>query len=142
MKTIMLNPLKYLVTFVLLLSMVQLTSCCKHTDNSTGSITILGSWNWVKTYGGFTGGEETPASTGKEKALIFYENGVYVKTVFKAIEKSGTYVFGYDTTTHRQFIQFDNEPPQNIDILTSSMLDYGSAPADGISHRYTRTPIR
>ena len=142
MKTIMLSPLKYILSLMFILSMGQLTSCCKHTEYSTDNITILGSWNWVKTYGGFNGGEETPASTGKEKALIFYDNGVYVRTVFKAIEKSGTYVLGYDSNAHRQFIQFDNEPPQNIDIFTSSTLDYGSAPADGISHRYTRTPIR
>lgn len=142
MKTHMLKPSYFIAIILLFIGVVNLTSCRKHRDYGSGDVTILGSWNWVKTYGGFAGGEETPASTGKEKTLIFYENGKYARLLFKAIEKSGNYLYGYDSVAHRQFIQFDQEPPQYIDILSSTILDFGSAPVDGISHRYSKIPVQ
>lgn len=114
-------------------------SCHKVQQSETGSSNpIYGKWIWEKSFGGITGFEETPANSGKIISLELFSNGVYRYSLNKVMPIVGNYIYKENNGNGNRTIQFDQEPEQIITELNAFHLEYGSAPVDGISHRYLK----
>ena len=65
------GELRIVLLFVLVV--IALTACAEPDDESTES--IVGSWVWIESIGGFGGLVETPDSTGESHRVVFEANG-------------------------------------------------------------------
>ncbi len=64
--------------FVGLCILILLTNCRKDIDLPDPSLSkLFGSWEWLGSSGGFSGGSKTPASEGYNETLEFNSNGIY-----------------------------------------------------------------
>ncbi len=123
----------------LLIVSILFFSCHKVQQSGSGtSNPIYGKWVWEKSFGGITGFEETPANSGKVITLELFSNGVYRYSLNKVMPKVGNFVYQENNGNGYRTIQFDQEPEQMITELNAFHLEYGSAPVDGISHRYLK----
>jgi hypothetical protein len=62
--------------FLCLLFSVFIVSCEQSTSTQNGSEQLHGSWQWIKTQGGFGGIIKTPQSTGYTAKAVFQPGGI------------------------------------------------------------------
>lgn len=142
------NSLKYLIV---LFSIVIVS--CSNEDEETIHQTILGKWNWIESYGGFSGNMRyTPENTSVEKQLIFKDNGVvdlisntdtvYDTRYFITKEKSILLGEEYDfLTINYRYDLIDTTiylPMRYIIRNISKELVIDEDVYDGFGHRYKR----
>ncbi len=97
----MFSKFKYIIFIIIVLS---LTSCGSSGDGTKKQFgdEFTGTWNWVRTTGGFAGGMITPDSTGKNIKLVFSGDGKVLQFEDMSIIFSGTYQVTKDITIFSQ----------------------------------------
>jgi len=131
---------------------IVIVSCSNDNENAIQQA-ILGKWNWIESYGGFTGNMHyTPEKTGEERQLIFKDNGaVYLisntDTVFNTnylITKEKSILFGdeFDFLTINYRYDLKDTiiylPMRYIIRTISDELVIDEDVYDGLGHRYKR----
>lgn len=67
-----------LVSILLILTVILIPSCTEYANSSYTQSTLCGTWEWVRSSGGFTGKQNyTPESVGYTKQLRFSSEGKY-----------------------------------------------------------------
>ena len=142
------NSLRYLIV----LFGIVIVSCSNDNEDAIQQA-ILGKWNWIESYGGFTGNMHyTPENTGKEKQLIFKDNGlvyfisktdtVYNTSYFIRKEKSKLLgdMFDFLTINYRYDLKdtIIYLPMRYIIRTISDELVIDEDVYDGFGHRYKR----
>jgi len=89
-------------------------SCTKETETICESqkCELLGSWNWIRTYGSIAGQTWTPASTGivkkieiNDDVILFYESGIIVDSYPYIVFETDTIFRGSEVY---KFIRYNN----------------------------------
>ena len=95
-----------IISFVSLV--LLLFSACSESDSKEKN-TIIGSWEWYQSSGGYTGGTETPESTGETRKVVFEENGnvtyytndtVFLSSTYTILDEETIVVEDYFTYTY------------------------------------------
>ncbi len=136
----MLNKLKYIIFVVFVLSHIS----CGSSGNGTKKQSVdkfSGTWNWVRTTGGFAGGITTPDSAGKNMQLVFPGDGMVQHIGDMNIIFSGTYQLATDKTIFSsgsipviiigKMTYSYLFPAENILILSENVYD-------GFTHEYIK----
>ena len=112
--------------------------------DSNSNTLLKGTWIWVQTTGGFAGVNETPASTGTTREVVFYGTNSYRFSVNGVTTSQGSYAimqaFCFHTQTFNPTIHFSNAFIMDLMVenISSSSLELSEEVADGFLYRYVR----
>jgi hypothetical protein len=150
MKRVLLSviPLIFLIMF-------SFFSCKKDDNNSQHPDTVVGEWTWLKSYGGFTGGDiKTPENTNIIRKVVLKSNGSFLMTdngetvqrttYFTSTEKSILYndTFDFLTVNFKYKSSGTDSITLPIRFIIRSMKDSLNIEEDvfdGYKHEYLRT---
>ena len=128
-------------TIFYFLLLVFCISCRDNADNETVSNKeLIGSWTWLKSSGGISGGTETPASTQKSVELTFtnstlkiYENGVLMNEYSYEIQEKVSIRGGI-----KALLIFTPEKPAQNFTVEGNTLYLGDECYDCFNSEYER----
>lgn len=127
------------------LLILALSDCSKYTPSSQKPGELAGTWNWVKTDGGFGFHiHDTPASTGKTIQWKFTSDGRYSIYQNGSLVSQGNYTLKSAKSirdhSEKKVIHFEgaNEPDWMILELTHQQLEITDNNYDGVSSIYSR----
>ena len=125
-----------------LITVLLLIGCSKSlpTQNSTSSnSTIVGTWNWIKSSGGFTGGTITPASAGYTMKISFGSEGTYQSYRDDTLYASTRYtVRQIDSSQIIHYADSVRFWPQYFELAASDTLYLTDDLVDGYRSLYSR----
>lgn len=113
---------RHLNLSILTFSILLLASCEKKTISfpDTGAKQILGRWEWVYSYGGWSG-PSNPDSTGSTYFITFRPNGMYTRTEADGAEFSQSYTVGLSRQTGYYYISYEEGWAQHARIANDSL---------------------
>lgn len=121
---------------------VSITSCSKNADGAKSS-SIVGSWEWVRTDGGFAYHiHETPVTTGNKIELKMESNHKYFIFTNGILTSQGTYSLETKKCTHdhtdKACINFSVDRDMMIERVNKDSLELSDEAYDGIGSLYQR----
>ena len=133
----------FLVTLLLTLS---ITGCSKQVEKSTVEESLVGTWQWVRTDGGFAFHiHETPVSTGKNVDLKVSPDGKYSIYTNGALTSNGTYTLETRQCIHdhtdKTFINFSSGSGFMVEKIDNQHLDVSDEAHDGVGSSYKRKSL-
>ncbi|MDY7031165.1 MAG: hypothetical protein SVY10_04545 [Thermodesulfobacteriota bacterium] len=133
------GELRIVLLFVLVV--IALTACAEPDDESTES--IVGSWVWIESIGGFGGLVETPDSTGESHRVVFEANGEVTFYTNEDVFLSSTYSLGIDKTIFAEewlpvvYVE-DSSFMYAYSFPNIGQLELKENVSDGFAHLYDR----
>ena len=104
---------------------ITFISCSNDDDGTTTQLN--GTWNWIQSSGGITGGTDTPESTGNTMRLEItnsvvksYKNGDLVSERNYTIESGESLIFG----EQRQMIVYEDQFKQTFVVSENTLSLY------------------
>ena len=140
--------MKKLGLLLIAFAFIFITSCKEDEENETPKLnTIVGEWVWVKSYGGFTGGDlQTPENTNSVRKAIFKSDGTMIMTVNGDTTLNSTYsiirdksIFDSDSCNVLVIDKLSSDVSMRYAILTmTDSLILSEDVCDGYGHLYVR----
>ena len=136
------RQIKYLFLFLFVAG--SLFGCQKEEMPLEESTSLVGSWQWVSSSGGFTGQDvQTPASTKTTKVIQFtstnqfisYQNGVKDQEITYTLQKGKSI---YDASGQSDLIDFATARSRYSYRLGNNQLYLFDEVTDGYTHLYVR----
>ena len=101
-----------------LLLLIMWTSCSRFVDEQNVPNYLVGSWEWVATYGGW-GGIYTPETEGYTMSLTVTESNVIWK---KNGEELEFYYVEVEKSEDTEYVFFNNgKEPEGVDLCNSKL---------------------
>jgi hypothetical protein len=141
---IKLNTMNKVIYFLVTLWVaVSITGCSKHLDKSTVKESLVGTWQWVRTDGGFAFHiHETPSTTGKTIHLKITSDGKYSIYSNGALTSNGTYTLETRQCIHdhtnKTFVNFSSDPDFMVETIDNHNLEVSDEAYDGVGSSYKR----
>lgn len=134
---------KVIYFLVTLLVTGYITSCSKQVEKPTVQENLVGTWQWVRTDGGFAFHiHETPITTGKNIDLKIAADGKYSIYTNGALTSGGTYSLETRQCIHdltdKTFINFSSDSDFMVENIENDYLEVSDEAHDGIGSGYKR----
>ncbi len=123
-----------------------ITGCSKQVEKSTVEKSLVGTWQWVRTDGGFAFHiHETPVTTGKNIDLKIASDGKYSIYTNSVLTSEGTYVLEKRKCIHdltdKTFINFSSDYDFMVEQIDKMNLEVSDEAHDGIGSSYKRKSL-
>ena len=119
-----------------------ITGCTKKVEKSTNEASFIGTWEWVRTDGGFAFHiHETPVTIGKNIDLKITADGKYFIYTNSVLTSEGTYVLETRKCIHDYTDKtFINSPDFNfmVEHVDKENMEVSDENDDGVGSLYKR----
>lgn len=123
-----------------------ITGCSKKVEKSSVGESLVGTWRWVSTDGGFAFQiHETPITTGRNIDLNISSDGKYSVYTNGTLTSNGTYVLETRKCIHdhtdKPFVNFSSDYDFMIEKIDMENLEVSDEAYDGIGSAYKRKSL-